>query len=262
MSKKRSRGAGTGSLGGDDSRDEFDEEYERALAQLMDESSTERMIRRMDPDQRTFFEQMTRFVGPIKQGYVDEPAGTGKTQVAFIAAVTLLRTRKISKIIYIRFPSKRGGKLGYLPGNLGEKEEVYFDPAFEALAKCGMQPEAVRALLRKDVFDFRTDARLRGTNLEDAFVIVDEAQNAMDIPEMELVLGRFHDSIRAAIVGDSRQCDSNVARYGRDRLNAFQVYQIHMTKEKWAERFRLTTNYRGVMAKYAAAVDVTLKELE
>lgn len=239
------------------------DELERAWEQLMNPRATDTLIARMDPDQRTYYEKMLR--GAIKQAYVDEPAGTGKTTAAFIAGLQHLRGGKLAKLLYIRFPSKRGGKLGFVSGDLGptgQKEGMYFDPAYQALAKCGLQHEAVESLLAAGVLVFQTDVRLRGTTLEDAFIIVDEAQNAQDIPELELVLGRFNDTIRAAIIGDSRQCDSSVKLYGRDRLNAFQVYQIHMTKQKWAERFRLSHNYRGVMARHASAVDETLKELE
>jgi predicted ribonuclease YlaK len=164
----------------------------------------------------------------------------------------------------VRFPSRRGGKLGFVSGDLGpdgQKEGMYFDPAYKALHKCGLQREAIDALLKAGVFDFRTDVRLRGDTIERAFVIVDEAQNAQDVPELELVLTRFTDSVRAAIIGDSRQVDNNVVRYGSERLNAFQVFTRHMATEKWARQFFLSVNYRGMMAKHAAAVDITLKGL-
>lgn len=259
MSRKRARGAATPSDGAHTRSRETLEE--RALRQLYEEKWTNNILDRMDEDQRVMFETLIR--GRVKQVYVDIPAGYGKTLIAFAAGVTLFRASKVKRILYIRFPSKRGGKLGFLPGELtGEKEAIYFDPAYEALIKLGMQREAIDELRRQEILDFRTDVRLRGTNLEDAFVIVDEAQNAMDIAEMELVLGRFHDNVRAAIIGDSRQSDSNVTRYGRDKLNAFQVYIRHMTTEKWAAECKLTKNYRGVMAQHAAAVDQTLRLLE
>jgi len=250
------RGPRTGKRETKDERDEIDS----AWAQLLDSTATDALVEGMDPDQRTYYEKMLR--GPIRQAYVDEPAGTGKTTAAFVAGLQHLRAGKLGKLLYIRFPSKRGNKLGFVPGELAAKEDLYFDPAYQALEKCGIQREAVSSLIERGVFSFQTDVRLRGTTLDDAFIIVDEAQNAQDIPELELVLGRFTDNVRAAIIGDSRQCDSNVRLYGRERLNAFQVYTRHMTKQKWAERFRLSHNYRGVMAKYAAAVDETVKELE
>jgi phosphate starvation-inducible protein PhoH len=267
MGTKRQKRTATPS-GGGRRRDPVEERtYEekledRAYQQLLDERSSNSIIDRMDPDQRTLFEKLIR--GSIKQAYLDVPAGYGKTLVAMTAGLTLLRAQKVKRIIYARFPSTRGGKLGYLPGDLEEKQAIYYLPAYEALAKNGMQREAVN-VLRHDKHEsiiFCTDVTLRGTNLEDAFVIVDEAQNAMDIPELELVLTRFHESIRAAVIGDSRQCDSNVRRYGRAQLNAFQVYIKHMTTEKWAQEFTLSVNHRGPMAKHAAAVDQTLKLLE
>ena len=232
---------------------------EKAINQLMNSKDRDKLYNRFDTYQKEYRQAFEIY----KMVFVDEKAGTGKTVGAVIAGLEHLRQGKCKKIMYIRFPSKRGQKLGALPGGPDEKEAVYMFPFIEALNDCGLQTEAIEVLKAQGLIEMCTDISLRGRTLKDAFIIVDECQNATDLEELQLVLTRIKDSkSSSAIIGHSAQIDSNVKRYGKLKLNAFEVYQIHMTKKSWATKVKLVNNYRGVISQWADEVMLTVKELE
>lgn len=193
--------------------------------------------------------------------FVDAKAGTGKTTIAVLAGLELLRQGKVSRVVYVRFPDKRYAKLGFLTGCKEEKEEILMNPFYEAAAECGMQPEAVNRLAEKGFIEATTDIGMRGRNLKTSFVIIDEAQNGT-IDDLKLLLTRIHDrDCKATVIGHSGQCDNPPKLYA-GKYNAFQVYQIHMTKKPWAVKCDLPNNYRGEISQHADNVDETIKELE
>lgn len=232
---------------------------EIAMEQLMNSKQRDRLYNRLDVHQKEYREAFEKF----KMVLVDEKAGTGKTVVAVMAGLEHLRQGKCKKIMYVRFPSKRGQKLGALPGGPDEKEAIYMYPFIEALNDCGIQTESIEILKEQGLIEMCTDISLRGRTLKDTFIIVDETQNAVDIEELQLVLTRIKDSrSSSAIIGHSEQTDSNVKKYGKAKYNAFEVYQIHMVKKHWATKIKLYNNYRGAISQWADEVMQTVKELE
>lgn len=231
---------------------------DKAISQLMDTKTTDRLYRRMDPHQKEYRHSIEEY----KMVFVDEKAGTGKTEIAVHAALDALRQGIAKKILYIRFPSKRGQKLGALPGDLKEKERIYMYPFIEALNECGLQDEAIEMLEAQGIIEMSTDVTLRGRTLKGSFVIVDETQNAEDLEQLQLTLTRVKDDgAGCVVIGHSEQLDSHVKKYGKYNMNAFEVYQIHMTKKNWAKKCRLYNNYRGVISQWADEVMKTLEEL-
>lgn len=230
-----------------------------AVSQLMNSKERDKLYNRLDEFQK----QLKDSFNELKMIMVDAPAGTGKTLVSTLAALEHLTQNKCKRILYIRFPSKRGEKLGAVPGELNEKEAKYMFPFYEALNDCGLQDETVEILEQNGMIETCSDVTLRGRTLKNCFVIVDEAQNAADIEELRLVLTRIKDSgSSSSIVGHSEQIDSKIKTYGKQKLNAFQVYQIHMTKKNWCKKIELYHNYRGAISQWADKIEETLKEIE
>ena len=232
-----------------------DEVKNLAYSQLYNTKSVDRLYKKLDEYQRWYYECLQKY----RVVFVDEPAGTGKTTIAVMAGLDYVRDGK--KLVYIRFPSRRGERLGATPGELEDKEAKYMLPFYEALNECGLQDEAIQTLKLHGCIDARTDVQERGRNLKDCFVVVDEAQNAEDLEQLKLILTRPHDNCKVVVIGDSRQTDSKVKRYGKQQLNAFQVYQYHMTKKPWAVSCELKINYRGEISRWADKVDESLSEI-
>lgn len=191
--------------------------------------------------------------------FVDEKAGTGKTFVAVYAGLEFIKRGK--KLIYVRFPSERGEQLGYTPGTLEDKEVKYMWPLYEALQECGLQEGIINDLRARGIIETRSDTTERGRNYKNAYVIIDEAQNARDIEQLRLILTRLCDSSVAVVIGHSGQTDSEVKRYGSSELNAFQFYTYHMTKKDFAVKCTLSNNYRGEVAQWADEIDITLEQV-
>lgn len=237
---------------------EVDEKEEKALSQLFNTKATDRLYNRLDPYQKEY----RHAIDDYKIVFVDEKAGTGKTLVAVLAGLESIRQGTAKKIMYIRYPSKRGQKLGALPGDPKEKEKIYMYPFIEALNDCGLQDEAIEALEAQGYIEMCTDITLRGRTLKGAFVIIDETQNSEDLEQLQLTLTRVKDDCAGCVViGHSEQLDSNVKKYGKYKMNAFEVYQIHMTKKQWAKKVKLYRNYRGELSQWADEVSKTLEEL-
>lgn len=211
------------------------------------------LYKRLDDDQKGLYKAIMEH----KVVFVDEKAGTGKTFVAVYAGLQYVKQGK--KIIYVRFPSDRGEQLGFTPGTLDEKESKYMCPFNEALNECGIQDELAADLMARGIIETRSDTTERGRTYKNCYVIIDEAQNAKDIEQMQLIMTRLCDNSVAVIIGHSGQTDSNVKTYGG--LNAFQVYSYHMIKKDFAVRCRLTNNYRGEVAQWADEIQVSLKEV-
>lgn len=223
--------------------------------QLLYDKRIDSLYKKLDEDQRDFYQAILNH----KIVFVDEKAGTGKTFIAVYAGLHYLKQGK--KMIYVRFPSQRGEQLGYVPGTLEEKEIKYMWPFYEALEGCGIQEEVAMSWKAQGLIDTRTDATERGRTYKNAYVIIDEAQNARDIEQLQLILTRLCDSSVAVVIGHSGQTDSDVKRYGSSELNAFQLYCHHMTKQNFAAKCSLSSNYRGEIARWADEIDITLKEV-
>ncbi len=133
------------------------------------------------------------------------PAGTGKTYLAMAAAVEAFLAGKVRRIILTRPARESGEKLGFLPGSLEEKVSPYLRPLYDALNDM-LSPEEVADLIGKNLIEIAPLAFMRGRSLNDAFIILDEAQNTT-IEQMLMFLTRMGFGSRCVITGDPMQSD-------------------------------------------------------
>ncbi len=133
------------------------------------------------------------------------PAGTGKTYLAVAAAVDALARKRVRRIILARPAVEAGESLGFLPGDLQAKVDPYLRPLYDALDEM-MPPERVQKALETRVIEIAPLAYMRGRTLADAFVILDEAQNATNA-QMKMFLTRLGVNSKTVITGDKTQID-------------------------------------------------------
>ena len=133
------------------------------------------------------------------------PAGTGKTFLAVAMAVDALNQSRVQRLILVRPAVEAGEKLGFLPGDLSQKVDPYLRPLYDALYEM-LGVEKVARLLEKNVIEIAPLAYMRGRTLNDAFVILDEAQNTT-IEQMKMFLTRLGFGSTAVVTGDMTQVD-------------------------------------------------------
>ncbi|WP_319558540.1 PhoH family protein [Thiomicrorhabdus sp.] len=133
------------------------------------------------------------------------PAGTGKTYLAVACAVQALQNEQVRRIILTRPAVEAGEKLGFLPGDLSQKVDPYLRPLFDALFEM-MGFETVERMIEKNVIEIAPLAFMRGRTLNEAFIILDEAQNTT-VEQMKMFLTRIGFGSTAVITGDITQCD-------------------------------------------------------
>jgi phosphate starvation-inducible PhoH-like protein len=170
------------------------------------------------------------------------PAGTGKTFLAVAAAVDLLMTGKIERIILSRPAVEAGERLGFLPGDLREKVDPYLRPIFDALNDM-MPADQLSKRLASGEIEIAPLAFMRGRTLAHAFVILDEAQNTTPV-QMKMFLTRLGEGARMVVTGDPTQVDlPSGARSGlADALEALRgIEEIGIVRftEKDVVRHRL-----------------------
>ena len=133
------------------------------------------------------------------------PSGTGKTYLAVAMAVDALLTKEVSRIILARPAVEAGERLGFLPGTLQEKVNPYLRPLYDALYDV-LDPDRVDRYIEKNIIEIAPIAFMRGRTLNDAFVILDEAQNTTS-EQMKMFLTRLGFNSKAVITGDITQID-------------------------------------------------------
>ncbi|HEU5261578.1 MAG TPA: PhoH family protein [Gemmatimonadales bacterium] len=133
------------------------------------------------------------------------PAGTGKTYLAVAAAVDALARKRVRRIVLARPAVEAGESLGFLPGDLQEKVDPYLRPLYDALEDM-MPRDRVQKAIETRTIEIAPLAYMRGRTLSDAFVILDEAQNATGM-QMKMFLTRLGVNSRAVITGDKTQID-------------------------------------------------------
>jgi phosphate starvation-inducible PhoH-like protein len=138
------------------------------------------------------------------------PAGTGKTYLAMAQAVSFLLAKRVSRIILARPAVEAGEKLGFLPGDLQEKVNPYLRPLYDALYDM-IETERAERLLERGTIEVAPIAFMRGRTLNDAFVILDEAQNTTS-EQMKMFLTRLGFGSKAVVTGDVTQIDLPVGR--------------------------------------------------
>ena len=162
---------------------------------------TRRRVNPKSPNQRRYLEAIERNDIVIGVG----PAGTGKTYLAMAQAVSYLLAKKVSRIILARPAVEAGEKLGFLPGDLQEKVNPYLRPLYDALYDM-MDTEKATRLVERGTIEVAPLAFMRGRTLNDAFVILDEAQNTTS-EQMKMFLTRLGFGSKAVVTGDITQID-------------------------------------------------------
>ncbi len=132
-------------------------------------------------------------------------AGTGKTYLSVVYAVSLLKKQMVDKIIITRPAVEAGESLGFLPGDLKEKVDPYLRPLYDALHDM-LGVEATQRMIDKNVIEIAPLAYMRGRTLENAFIILDEAQNASK-SQLKMFLTRMGKQSKIVITGDASQVD-------------------------------------------------------
>ena len=176
--------------------------------------------------------------------FVSGPAGTGKTYVAVCLAVKALKNKEVKRIILTRPAVESGETLGFLPGDLNEKIDPYMAPLYDALSDL-LSPTKLKYYLKNKIIEIVPLAFMRGRTLDEAFVILDEAQNAT-ILQMKMFLTRMGLSAKFIITGDETQVDlpknkksgfihamkilKNVKKIGFLKLEDKDVIRHHIVK--------------------------------
>jgi phosphate starvation-inducible PhoH-like protein len=133
------------------------------------------------------------------------PAGTGKTYLAMAMAVQALQTKKVNRIVLTRPAVEAGERLGFLPGSLTDKIDPYLRPLYDALRDM-IDPEAIARLMESGTIEVAPLAYMRGRTLNNAFVILDEAQNTTK-EQMKMFLTRLGNNSKMVVTGDITQID-------------------------------------------------------
>lgn len=133
------------------------------------------------------------------------PAGTGKTYLAVAAAVAALKNRQVTKIILTRPAVEAGENLGFLPGDLREKVDPYLRPLYDALDDM-IPADKLKMYIERRIIEIAPLAYMRGRTLNNAFVILDEAQNASSL-QMKMYLTRLGVNSKSVVTGDVTQID-------------------------------------------------------
>ncbi len=181
------------------------------------------------------------------------PAGTGKTYLAMAKAVNALKTKQVTRIILTRPAVEAGERLGFLPGTLSEKIDPYLRPLYDALHDM-MDPELIPKLMASGVIEVAPLAYMRGRTLNDAFIILDEAQNTT-AEQMKMFLTRLGFGSKVVVTGDVTQVDlpggnRSGLRAAVDILDG--IDDIHVTELTSADvvRHRLVSEIVDAYARY------------
>lgn len=153
-------------------------------------------------------ENQRRIVESIKKNdllFVVGPAGTGKTYTAIALAVKYLKENQVKKIVLSRPAVEAGESLGFLPGDFKEKLDPYLQPLYDALRDM-LTSQKLKNYIEKGIIEIAPMAFMRGRTLDNAFVILDEAQNTTDL-QMKMFLTRMGPDAKFIVTGDSSQID-------------------------------------------------------
>lgn len=181
------------------------------------------------------------------------PAGTGKTYLAVAMAAKAFKAHEISKIILTRPAVEAGEKLGFLPGDLQEKVDPYLRPLYDGLSEM-FGAENYKNLLEKGIIEIAPLAYMRGRTLNNAFIILDEAQNTTS-EQIKMFLTRLGNDSKMVITGDVTQIDlpdsktSGLVEAMKVLRNVDDIY-IHKFNEKDVVRHKLVQDIVRAYEKY------------
>jgi phosphate starvation-inducible PhoH-like protein len=198
----------------------------------------------------------TRYVEAVSKNdivFSIGPAGTGKTYLAVAMAVAELKAGKVTRIVFTRPAVEAGESLGFLPGDIRAKVDPYLRPVYDALYDM-LQPEKTRKLLEHGVIEIAPLAFMRGRTLNEAFVVLDEAQNTTSA-QMKMFLTRIGEKSKAIITGDITQIDLD-DRHGSGLVKVQKILKrvdgiefVYLT-EKDVVRHHLVQNIIKAYEKY------------
>jgi phosphate starvation-inducible PhoH-like protein len=198
----------------------------------------------------------TRYVEAVSKNdivFSIGPAGTGKTYLAVAMAVAELKAGKVTRIVFTRPAVEAGESLGFLPGDIRAKVDPYLRPVYDALYDM-LQPEKTRKLLEHGVIEIAPLAFMRGRTLNEAFVVLDEAQNTTNA-QMKMFLTRIGEKSKAIITGDITQIDLD-DRHGSGLVKVQKILKrvdgiefVYLT-EKDVVRHHLVQNIIKAYEKY------------
>ena len=191
--------------------------------------------------------------------FVNAAAGTGKTTIAMGVANLLVKYRRYSGILCVASPCEEA-RQGYLPGDISQKSEVYFEPFYQAMLKCDMNPftdiddeSLVNAKNGTAFVKLMTHTYTRGSNFDDRVVIIDEAQN-FAMRDLKKTLTRCADNCKVIVLGHDGQCD-----LPDPTMSGFVPYLEHFRNEDRCQVCELTINHRGWISSHADALSTNAK---
>ncbi len=193
------------------------------------------------------------------------PAGTGKTYLAMAKAVQALQAKQVNRIILTRPAVEAGERLGYLPGTLFDKIDPYLRPLYDALHDM-LDPESLPRLTQAGTIEVAPLAYMRGRTLNDAFIVLDEAQNTTP-EQMKMFLTRLGFGSRIVVTGDVTQVDlpggqKSGLRVVREILDGVQDVHFSLLTSHDVVRHRLVGDIVDAYARWDAAqgpVDVSAR---
>ncbi len=183
-----------------------------------------------------------RFVRSIEESTLTfgiGPAGTGKTYLAIVMAVRALKRRDITRVILSRPAVEAGERLGFLPGDLREKVDPYMRPLFDALAEL-LDDTVVNSYMERGTLEVAPLAYMRGRTLSEAFVILDEAQNATD-DQLKMFLTRLGSGSKMVVTGDVTQIDLPAGQRSGLRAAAARLTR-HRATSAWSSSTKPTSS--------------------
>ncbi|HHT9108244.1 MAG TPA: PhoH family protein [Candidatus Wunengus sp. YC64] len=217
------------------------EDVEQAIIDAKNET-TEESIQAIDVFQKGIFikpktDGQTKYLEAIKKNdlvFCIGPAGTGKTYLAVAMALSYLKSCRIRRIVLARPAVEAGEKLGYLPGDIKAKVNPYLRPLYDAIADM-MDVAHVKKYLESDLIEILPLAYMRGRTLNDAFIILDEAQNCT-VKQMKTFLTRLGMKSKVVVTGDITQVDLSAGELSglidvQERLmNINNISFVYLTK--------------------------------
>jgi phosphate starvation-inducible PhoH-like protein len=212
-------------------------------------SNRGRTIRPKTVNQKRYVEAIDRHTIVFAIG----PAGTGKTYLAMAKAVQALQAKQVNRIILTRPAVEAGERLGFLPGTLNEKIDPYLRPLYDALHDM-LDPESIPRLMAAGTIEVAALGYLRGRSLNDAYVILDEAQNTSP-EQMKMFLTRLGFGSKMVVTGDITQVDlpsgtASGLRIVRDILDGIEDVHFAYLDSSDVVRHKLVSRIVDAYAQY------------